>query len=555
MLAVVGLLVLAAVIFGWLQLREHNENQNSAAAASCFDGDRTLTIAADPGIAPVIEQIAARYGETQPVVRDQCITVSVQAESADQVLAALDESPVQDLPAVWIAQSGADLDQARASHPDALSSASRSVATSPVLLVLPEQQATALAQLSWQELPARQSAGELGLTLPGGADSGPGTLALSAVAAAVAGSDGKPVTAEQAGSPAVRDALTALRAGTTGQSFDDTAAALAAVTGDSPGVLAVPVTEQQFYMAVKDQQNPSARGLSPAGATPVADFPATTLRAAEADETLSRAASAFNEFARQPDQLGLLAESGFQVEGAAPVDTDNGVVSFTRPQSVLPLPQADAIAKIAPRRGGAQQAHATTVLLDVSGSMRVADGNQSRLLNVTEALRGEIAALPDDAAVGLWRYSANLDGTTPYAIDVTTGPLGEPVGAEGQRRQLLDTALSLASPVSATHTYRSLQAAYASAVEGFRPDQANSVLLITDGPNDDQSNLDSAALLRNLAAAQDPARPVAVNVIVISPNTDLATLQAIADQTGGTLTFLNSSADPQLPVAIHTDMG
>lgn len=553
MIALVAILVIAAVTVGWLQLRHHNEGRNTAAAASCFDGPATLTIAADPGIAPTVQELATRYNATNPVVRDQCVTVTVQPETGAQVIDDLGQKPAADLPSMWVPQSSVDLELAQETHPDALSSSTRSLATSPVVLATSTAQADAMRGATWQDLPGRVGAGTVGLALPAGGDSGASTLALSAVAAAAANATTVPLTGEEANSPAARSALTTVRTGASATTYASTSDALAAVGGASAGNLAVPVTEQQLYQRTKDQPASTIRAVSPGGATPVADYPATVLSGAEADETLSRAASSFSEFARQPEQRDALAAAGFQVpDTASPAAT--AVVSFTPPQSSLPTPSAAAIAAISPR-GGAPQTHATTVLLDVSGSMSELDGDSSRLANVTAALSAEVSALPDPASVGLWRYSANLRGSTPYTVDVTTGPLAEAVGAEGVRRALLITALSLASPVSATHTYTSLEAAYAAAVAGYLPGQSNSVLLITDGPNDDQSNKDTAALLANLAAAQDPARPVAVNVIVIGANPDLASLQAVADQTGGTLTTVDSAAGAPFAEAVRVAMG
>lgn len=565
MVVLVIIVLLAAVVFGWVQLRKHNESQSDAAVASCFDGERTLQLAVDPGVASTVEELAARYNDSNPVVRDQCITVAVQAKTTAQVIATLGTQPAEDVPAedvpagdvpaMWIAQSSADVAQAQAVQPDALSSSSRPLATSPVVLAMPVEQASALLELSWQDLPARQGSNELGLVLPTDENYGANTLALSAVVAAITNSGQTPLSADQASSAAAREGLSALRSGATAAAYPTVADSLAAISADNARPLAVPVTEQQLYQSTKDQKDPSVRGLSPLGTTPMADYPATVLGDAEADETLSRAASAFMEFARQPEQLDVLAAAGFQVDSVPSPSNDDTAVSFQVPASAMPQPGQAAVAIINPRGSVGEKIHATTILLDVSGSMREMDGGRTRMLNVTDALIAEVAALPDDAAVGLWRYSANLRGNLPYAVDVITGALAEPVDGADTRRAALETALALSNPISATHTYRSLEAAYASAVAGFRPAEANSVLLITDGPNDDQANLDSATMLQNLAASQDPERPVVVNIIVIAINPDMATLQAVADQTGGTLTAMPTSADAALAAAIQSSMG
>jgi hypothetical protein len=117
------------------------------------------------------------------------------------------------------------------------------------------------------------------------------------------------------------------------------------------------------------------------------------------------------------------------------------------------------------------------------------------------------------------------------------------------RRQALDSALGGLKPATATSTYASVEAAYAAAVKGFVPGRPNSVLLITDGPNDDAS-ISSRQLLASVRAGAVDGRPVRVDVITIGENSDSNTLRQLADQTGGTLLAVPSSNGPELGAAI-----
>ncbi len=74
------------------------------------------------------------------------------------------------------------------------------------------------------------------------------------------------------------------------------------------------------------------------------------------------------------------------------------------------------------------------------------------------------------------------------------------------------------------------------------------MLLVTDGANDD--SVARADLLSAIAAASNTSKPVRIDVVTIGENSDLNTLQALADRTGGSLEKVASSEGAALPTAI-----
>ncbi len=75
---------------------------------------------------------------------------------------------------------------------------------------------------------------------------------------------------------------------------------------------AVPATEQ----SIAQSANAAMTTYSPpAGATPVADYPAVIVSGSGIDETASRAAAQFADFMREPNQSQLFVGAGFRVEG------------------------------------------------------------------------------------------------------------------------------------------------------------------------------------------------------------------------------------------------
>ncbi|MFF0813571.1 substrate-binding domain-containing protein [Rhodococcus sp. NPDC003318] len=550
-IAVGCVIVLVLAVLGWFQLRDRISDQGVAAAQTCVEGDAVLDVAADPDIATAVRTIADHYNETAPVIRDHCVRVSVTDASSESVGAALAGADGGQwagpgpAPALWIPQSSVSLARL-ADTPGVVSGVPRSVAWSPVVLAVPDALRDGLtrAGIGWQDLARLQTDPEslpalglpgwrtLGLALPPASDTT--GLAGQAVTAAVTGAGTGPVTVAQAESQAATRQLTALGLGS--RALGDvppTAAealtALAAQDNPSSGAFhAVAVTDAALTALGADNLS----GYAPGGAGPVADHPAVVLGAGWVDETRSRAAAQFAEFLRAPEQSEVLTAAGFttgapdgSLAGADPAAANAVLTPLTAPAT--------------PR--------AATVLLDVSASMTQSDGSGTRLGNVSTALTEQLATAPDDSEVGLWLYSRGLDGVRPYRIAVPTGPLS-------QTRDRIDSALDSVRAGTATSTYPSVITAYDAAVSDYVAGRTNTILLVTDGPNDDYS-LTSSQFLRAIAAASDPARPVRVDVIAIGENSDAATLQQLVDRTGGTMTTVPNAAGPELQQALATTLG
>ncbi|WP_241665766.1 VWA domain-containing protein [Prescottella subtropica] len=371
-----AVLLLVLGVLGWFQLRDRTDEQGTAAAGLCVEGAATLTVAADPALAPPIRELAARFTGTRPVVRDHCITVAVHDAATDAAVAALTDGTWTDTlgpaPALWIPTSTAATDR----------------------------------------VPA---------------------------------------------------------------------------------------------------------GVLDGGPKPVAGRPAAILDTTWVDDTAARAAAAFVDYLRKPEQQQTLTAAGFDT-----VD----------PPAPAPAPAG----------------RTTTILLDVSGSMGADDLTGTRLNNTAAALTTRIDTLPDDTNLGLWVYSRGLDATKPYRIEVPTGPL-----ADDDRRTRLATELRGLRPRTATSTYTSLTAAHTAAVDGYTDGRTNSVLLITDGPDD--SGTGTAGLEQALATA---AHPVRIDVIFLGDDRndpDRATLEQVTDRTGGTLVTVPDAHGPELAAALTTMLG
>lgn len=515
-----AVILLAVAVVGWSWLQERAKDRDAAAAASCAEGTTTLNVTVDPDIAAPVQAAAERYNATKPHVRDHCAQVVVTPQpSAAMVAAFTSNAPwnaaLGPQPALWIADSSRSVELMRV--PGLIEGTPAPIAVSPIALGMPDELRRALeaAQVTWSDLPRLQQGslaeiglggwGGLRLAVPNGDDS---LAAALAVGSGVSGSD--PLTEEAARSGQVVSAISRLAAGA--PQAPDQAKALTDAAGatDLPNapIHAVTATEQQI----------KAKGgltvFRPVGNAPVADHPAALLTGAWVDQTQGLGAGLFADYLRAPEQAKLFTDNGF---GAAPPSGPK-----------VPAKQVlDRVEKVLANPVLGVQA---TALVDVSSSMSTADGSLTRLANTLGALQSTMNVMPPDFGLGVWTFGKDLVGTQPYKIVSATGPL-----TDAHRGEIVQSLSTVTATTTATdRAYPTLEAAYRAAIAGYVSGQTNSVLLITDGPEDD-SPITGDQLLTDIAAATDPARPVRIDVIVVG-NKGTQTLQTLAQRTGGTFT-------------------
>lgn len=560
-LAVVFVLVLCLLTFGWFRLRADVGAQGAQAAAACVAGTSSVTVAADPDIATTLIELARRYSATTPVVRDRCVTVTVTPLASRQVLTGLqkgwDTAKMGPQPAGWVAQDSSFTRQLAATSAKQLNGEPTSVATSPLVLAVPVGAgATVTASgLSWAELPGVQGSAQ-GWSRLGQPSWGTFTAALAmgtsgttltpqAAQAVVAGISGVAPTQASLTNPATARALTALGHGPSPQP-ETTASALAAIGAltSVPGsrYQAVPATEQQVYAAAQTAPRTLSAGVL-AGPAPSLDYPFALLAGTAVDDTQSRAAAAFEAYILGAQAQQTLSDGGFRTSGGT-MPADNDAVSFgARAAALAPTDaaSADAITAalttpvLAPR---------TTVLLNVSSSMAVPESGGTRLSATTGALAARLRVLADGSSVGLSTIVRGLGGSAPQTNDVAVAVLA----ADGVQRSALLAGLGSLQPRAAVSADSSVVASYAAAVAAYSASGTNRVLVITDGPNDNGGTAEAGVLAATRAAA-DPSRPVRVDVIAIGGE-DVGALTALAQTTGGTMRTVPSGSSEAMRTAL-----
>jgi len=561
-LGVIAALVTVVVVVGafilWRFFGDALSNRSDVAAARCVDGELAVAVVADPSIADQVQTLANTYNQSAAPVADRCVKVGVKPADSDQVVNGfIGKWPAElgERPALWIPASSVSEARLEAVAGAQTVSDSRSLVTSPVLLAIRPQLKDALAQQNWGALPALQTNptaldglnlpgwGPLRLSLPLSGDSDASYLASEAVAAASAPA-GAPASA---GTGAVNTLVGGQPKLADNKASTAMDAMLSSADPATAPVHAVVTTEQQLFQraaSMPDAKNKVASWLPP-GPTAMADYPTVLLSGNWLSQEQVSAASEFARFMRKSEQLAELAKAGFRTGGGTPPKSD--VTSFAPVSAPLSVGDTAMRATLANALTAPVESPAVTIMLDTS--MAAAEGGNTRMGNVVNALIPRIRALSPNSAVGLWTFDG-VQGSS----EVSMGPLADPVDGSPRSEALTTTLDALSSTAGGAVSFTTLRLVYEEALADFRQGQSNSILVITTGPHTDQS-LGGSGLQEFIRDTFDPARPVAVNVIDFGSDSDRSTWEAVAQISGGKYQNLESSTSPELTSAITTLLG
>lgn len=503
-----------------------------------------ITIAASPDIAPSLQRIAASYNEQS---EGSCTEVTVKAAEPDGIARALAESETASpgtLPNVWVPDSSLWLNQARSTPYGAYITPDHaaSVATSAVVLAAAEPQARKLGwpnlRVTWAQALQQPRGQRLRVMLPDPTRNAVGLAALMAA---------QPTTVN---SPQGRDAYVALLRSLAARTAPRVVDLVRQVTrttapaGRSSQVVAFPASEQMVWQ--HNSGNSTALRLAaiyPSDGTLSLDYPYVVIGR---DEDRVAAAEAFRRYLITTEARRSLLRAGFRGPDGVPgpqLSRDKGV----DPTLPKPVPTPTDTGSFALRMWTTVNTDLRMLtVFDVSGSMaeQVPGTNATRMQVTTQAAQQALGLLSDRSEVGLWTFSTHLNGTEDYARHVDPGPLAEPLDGGVTRRAVLSqTLLQLRpKPDGGTGLYDTTLAAYRAMKETYDPTKLNSVVVFTDGANDDDQGISLEELKNALRKEWDPTQPVVLIYVAFGPDTDPATLKSIAEITRGSV-FTANSAD------------
>jgi hypothetical protein len=128
----------------------------------------------------------------------------------------------------------------------------------------------------------------------------------------------------------------------------------------------------------------------------------------------------------------------------------------------------------------------------------------------------------------VWVFSTELRGKQDWRQVVPISPL------TSKRRELQESLSELVPKENGeTGLYDTALAAYKNVQDSWQAGTVNSVILFTDGKNQDDEGLSRGQLITELKKTVDPKRPVRMIIIGIGDEVDPEELKSITDATGG----------------------
>jgi Ca-activated chloride channel homolog len=488
-------------------------------------GSTVVEIVAAPRIAPVVDAAVAGL-PGRPVEGGTCLAVRVRPqESPDTVASSTVLAPGR-APQLWVSDSS--LWPAQVTKWQLRTVAS--LASTPVVMV---SSGAAVNARGWSTSAPTWAAlfGKAGsVTVADATQRAQAQLAMIALWQ----SAGK--------GPAADRAVAAVTLAARRSPYPTEEGALAAIVTPATGVpdtaaQFVASTEQAIVAINRDSPREVLRPVYPSEGSPFLDFP--VVRLAEAEQTPARRAATdlvldalLSPKAREAAHAAGLRDP----DGGTPPTSQRGLPATAKRMAMPPRAE---LSRFMVRWSALAIPSRILTVIDVSLSMKspVPGTGLSRL-----ALAGKAAAavgelLPDTSSAGLWAFAMKMDGAKPYRQVAPVTRLGRNDGGATHRQVLQRELLGMGDLITGggTGLYATALAAVRSQRASYDPRAANSVVLFTDGTNENDASLSLEQLVSTLraetAAASD--RPVRLLCIGIGTGIDLDALTAMAEATGG----------------------
>ncbi|WP_131756320.1 substrate-binding domain-containing protein, partial [Actinomadura fibrosa] len=524
------------------------------------DDALSLSVAVAPDIQPVVVKAAGRFNDGKHKVGGKCVRADVRKVEPASVATLLSGQGVANdsnkRPDVWIPDSSLWTALAQGGERGAknIEPTKTSIATSPIVVGLPQ---TLAAQLKKQGITASPSwdnllkaaggvaggavtknqmipAGSVRLIVPDPTRNAAGMGSLMITSMLLANDPNKESiftgivrTVRESTVPNVQAQFTHFRKGRTGK---------------QPISLS---SEQALWSYNHGGPSEPAVALYPTEGTLSMDYPFTVT---SDDGDRQKAARLLEQAMSSEDTRRDARELGFRTpDGKAPsgFGAKEGV-SPARPRQ-LPNPKAAEVNQVMQAWSKLSLGLRMLTLIDVSGSMaeEVAP-HTNRLQAIAQVSQGGLSMMSNDTELGQWLFSTNMQGKLPYKESVSIGPLGERIGSNTRRNLVLSQLNQMKpKPNGDTGLYRTMLAAYKEMNESYKPEFGNSILLLTDGKNDDPGGPTLAQTLAQLKGMQDENKPIQVNMIGFGKGVDRNELERIAEATNGNVQIAMTPQDIQ----------
>jgi Mg-chelatase subunit ChlD len=469
----------------------------------CSGSERlTLEVSAAPALVPALTAAVERFNDGRHRVEGDCVKARLSAADSAAVAIVLSgqgrSGTATHAPDVWIPDSGMWVDLV--DKPGAVRRTGAYLAATPVVVAVTGRTADR-GRPSWQAMLTSER-----LRMPDPTRDAAGLGALLLVRKEVATDRAEFTQIVRAVRPRVAPA--------------------ARIGGDR----AVVTTEQAVRAHNRRSSASPVTVLRPTGGDFALDHPFTVTGAGAGSPAKVRAARLLEE-----EFTSAKTRAGLQAAGFA-----------AAPDGTPVRPEATQVRQLVQDWSKLTLSARILSLIDVSGSMAepVPGAKMTRLQAITRVSQAGLSLQPDDTELGQWVFSTRLAGRRDWRENVSLGPLGERIGSATRRQHIL-SALSGLRPVrnGDTGLYDTVLAAFRYMRRTYKPDMVNTVLLLTDGRNDDADGPTLSATLARLRQEYDPDRPIQVVMIGFGPDVDHGELKQIADATHGSVHIAHTPQD------------
>lgn len=512
-IAVVALVVGAVLFLGRGSPQPTVAPTAPATPRSCSEPS-TVTVAAPDSIATALTALTEALADHAD---GPCAVFDVRPGGSALVAASLGEALHPD---AWVTESGGWIERAQAVSGVKLTGGA-AFASSGLVAAMTKGHAAALGPTpTWADV----------LGLQGATRVAPPTLSSAGLFALVGAQAALPAADFAA-------AVTALAKPAAGLGLAQVAA--------STTPLGLVVTEAELLAYNTAHEQAALVGVAPTGGAPAVEFTLTTVAQ---DGAVKALVEQLGMFLTTDEARGILAEHGYRTpDGPAPKAPGEVFGTVTMAAG----PSAKTLAKVTTAWADATPKRQVLLALDVSGSMLDRVGPDTRLAAMTRAVRAALAAAPSHLRVSLWAHGLHIgDRGDDFTRLAGYGALSQP----GQSPSIESGLLRLTKLVAGgSGLYDSILGTYTAAGRSFAAGHDNTMVLVTDGPDEDDYGFDLAGAKRRLTQLQDAKKPVRLVIIGLGPKPDAAAMQELAAITKGS--YVAAADGEELAVVLGRALG
>ena len=519
-------------------------------SGGCSGSPTTLNVAVAKDIAPAVEKSAQAFNDGGTEVGGVCYEAKITATDPSAVRTVLPGEGVSGAqtgrPDVWIPDSSLWSGLVQAADDKAVPPTKISIASTPVVVAVPQTLAAYLQKEGFSENPSWDNL----LRAAGGMDGGAATKNQTINPKLLDMRVPDPVNTGT-GMSAVSMLRTLLRS-------DKYAATIFTGIAQTIRNHTVPTVDSLYDNFRKDARgrfplliapersvfehnsgNPKEKAVAiyPTEGMVSLDYP-VTITAQDAGK--AQAAQELATVLSSPEAVANYQALGFRSPDRKAPDAftpESGL--STQRVKVLPLSTPQEIYKITQDWSKLSLAIRMLSVIDVSGTMDapIAPGQPSRMETILTIASKGLSQFPPDSQIGTWIYSDRLVGDQDWKEVVPVEQLNKRFGSATHLSRIQQALLGIkAIPTGNTGLYDTVLAAYRHMKKTHQPGRINSIVLFTDGLGNDDPNggITLKQLLSTLKKEVDKRKPIQVIMISIGSGPEqLATMNRITGLTGG----------------------